>query len=412
MAAADHADTVSLRRVAVVLGLLETFGPISMDLYMPALPRLAADLDTSESLAQATMSACMLGLALGQLVVGPLSDRFGRRKPLLVGVGLFALLSLVCAVTPSIELLLAARFFQGLCGSAGIVIALAVARDLTDGVELVRLLAMLTTVGAIAPIVAPVVGGQLAAVRDWRGIFAVLAGIGVALFALAVTSLPESLPPESRHVQSSAHNFGALLRDRVFLCFLLVGACGGAAFFTYLASISFVLQDSFSLSPQLFSICFAANAVMSVVGAQINRAVVRRAGPARMYAIGTVMTALASLAMLVAVLLGAGLIALLIPLALLMLVGGGTQGNGSALALAAHRERAGTAAALLGTTSFALGPIVAPLVSLGGTSPLSMTLTMTVAYGCAAVLVLLVVLPRLRHPVATAKAQAVSPGGP
>ncbi|MEU5692801.1 multidrug effflux MFS transporter [Actinosynnema sp. NPDC020468] len=388
---------MSLRRIAIVLGLLEMFGPISMDLYLPTLPRLAADLGTSESLAQATMSACMLGLGLGQLVVGPVSDRFGRRRPLLVGVGLFAVLSLVCAVTPSIELLLAARFFQGLCGSAGIVIALAVARDLTDGVELVRLLAMLTTVGAIAPIVAPVVGGQLATVMGWRGIFAVLAGIGALLFVLAVTSLPESLPPGSRHPTSSAHNFGALLSDRLFQRFLLVGMFGGAAFFTYLASISFVLQDSYSMSPQLFSFCFAANAIMSVVGAQINRALVRRAGPARMYALGATLTAVSALGMLAAVVFHAGLIALLIPLALSMIASGTSMSNGSALALADHKDRAGTAAALIGTTSFAVGPLVAPLVSLGGTTPLTMSLTMAVAYGGAALLVWFTVMPRLRR---------------
>ncbi|MBM7773899.1 DHA1 family bicyclomycin/chloramphenicol resistance-like MFS transporter [Actinokineospora baliensis] len=414
MAAADPAVPVSLRRVAVVLGLLEMFGPISMDLYMPALPQLATDLGTSESLAQATMSACMLGLALGQLAVGPLSDRFGRRKPLLTGVALFAVLSLVCAVTPSIELLLAARFFQGLCGSAGIVIALAVARDLTQGVDLVRLLAMLTMVGAIAPIVAPVVGGQLAPYIGWRGIFAVLAGIGVALFVLALTSLPESLPPGARHVKGSGRQFGAVLRDKLFLGFLVVGACGGVAFFTYLASISFVLQESFSLSPQWFSVCFAANAVMSIIGAQINRVVVRRAGPERMYTVGTVITALAAVAMLVTVLVGGGLVPLLIALALLMLVGGVTQGNGSALALADHGERAGTAAALLGTTSFAVGPLVAPLVSLGGTTPLTMSLTMAVAYTAAATLVLVAVLPglrrRSRRVVDVEKLEVVPPG--
>ncbi|SER11927.1 multidrug effflux MFS transporter [Actinokineospora terrae] len=402
---------MSLRRVAVVLGLLEMFGPISMDLYMPALPQLAVELDTSSSLAQATMSACMLGLALGQLAVGPLSDRFGRRRPLLIGVGLFAVLSLVCAITPSIELLLAARFFQGLCGSAGIVIALAVARDLTEGVDLVRLLVMLTTVGALAPIVAPVVGGQLAPIMGWRGIFAVLAAIGVALFVLALTALPESLPPQARHAPGAEMGFTVLVRDRLFLSFLVVGAFGGTAFFTYLASISFVLQDSYSLSPQLFSVCFAANAVMSVIGAQINRVVVRKAGPARMYVICTVATAVAALAMLVTVLFDAGMVALLVPLALMMLVGGGTQSNGSALALADHRDRAGSAAALLGTSGFAIGPLVAPLVSLGGTTPLSMSLTIAVAYGCSAVLVWLVVLPRLRRqPVGVTVAAPVPPG--
>ncbi|GAB3886499.1 multidrug effflux MFS transporter [Kibdelosporangium lantanae] len=358
----------------IVLGLLEIFGPISMDLYLPSLPQLARDLHTSESLAQATMSTCMLGLAFGQLVMGPLSDRYGRRRPLLAGVGLFAVLSVVCAVAPSVEVLLAARFLQGLCGSAGIVISLAIARDLAEGVELVRLLAVLTTVGALAPIVAPVVGGQLATVMGWRGIFGVLAGIGLALFVLAFVAVPDSRGGVSAR----------FVVDRLFLCFLLISTCGGVAFFTYLASISFVLQGTFSLSPQLFSVCFAANAVMSVVGAQVNRAVVRRVGPMRMYALSTVLTALAALAMLVTVLLDAGLVALLIPLGLLMFAGGGVQANGNALALADQGERAGTAAALLGTSSFSVGPLVAPLV---GASPLAMSLTMSVAYGCAAVLV-------------------------
>ncbi|GAA1025277.1 MULTISPECIES: multidrug effflux MFS transporter [Amycolatopsis] len=384
-------------RMAVVLGLLEVFGPISMDLYLPALPQLAGDLRAGQSLAQATMSVCMLGLAFGQLVVGPLSDRFGRRRPLLAGIGLFTALSVVCAFAPSIEVLLTARFLQGLCGSAGIVLSLAVARDLAEGVELVRLLALLTTVGALAPIVAPVIGGQLAAVIGWRGIFGVLAGIGAALLIVAATALPESLPPEARHPRNGRGEFRILLKDPLFLGFLLVSTCGGAAFFTYLASISFVLQDGFSLSPQLFSACFAANAVMSVLGAQVNRAAVRRAGPVRMYVLGTTFTAAAALTMLGAVLFGAGLAALLIPLALLMLAGGTTQANGNALALANHGQRAGTAAALLGTASFAIGPIVAPLVSLGGTTPLSMSLTMTVAYGIATVLLWLAVLPRLRR---------------
>ncbi|GAB3349922.1 multidrug effflux MFS transporter [Amycolatopsis echigonensis] len=383
--------------MAVVLGLLEVFGPISMDLYLPALPQLADDLRTGQSLAQATMSVCMLGLAFGQLVVGPLSDRFGRRRPLLAGIGLFTALSLVCAFAPSIEVLLAARFLQGLCGSAGIVLSLAVARDLAEGVELVRLLALLTTVGALAPIVAPVVGGQLAAVVGWRGIFGVLAGIGAALLIVAATALPESLPREARRRPSGSGEFRVLLKDPLFVGFLLVSTCGGAAFFTYLASISFVLQVGFSLSPQLFSACFAANAVMSVLGAQANRAAVRRAGPVRMYVLGTTFTAAAAVTMLGAVLFGAGLAALLIPLALVMFAGGTTQANGNALALADHGRRAGTAAALLGTSSFAIGPIVAPLVSLGGTTPLSMSLTMTVAYRIATVLLWLAVLPRLRR---------------
>ncbi|MCR6490717.1 multidrug effflux MFS transporter [Amycolatopsis sp. OK19-0408] len=379
------------RRLAVVLGLLEVFGPISMDLYLPALPRLAADLHTSTSLAQATMSICMLGLAFGQLVVGPLSDRFGRRRPLLAGTALFAVLSLVCAAAPSIEVLLAARLLQGLCGSAGIVLSLAIARDVASGVELVQLLAVLTTVGALAPIVAPLAGGQLEPWIGWRGIFVVLAGVGATLFLLALVFLPETLSPGSRGRPSE---FGVLLRDRLFVRYLLVGACGGAGFFTYLTSVSFVLQDGFSLSARTFSLCFAANAAMSIVGAQVNRAVVRRVGPARMYLIATTITALAAAAMLSAALLGAGLAGVLVPLAVILFTGGATQPNGSALAMADHGARAGAAAALLGMSAFAVGPLVGPLVSLNGPGPVSMSVTMTAAYAAAALLAWTTIRPR------------------
>lgn len=154
---------MTTRRAVLVLGALEAFPPISMDLYVPELPRLADDLHTSVSLAQATMSACMMGLALGQLVSGPLSDRFGRRRPLLAGTALFAVFSLLCALAPNVEILLMTRFLQGATGSAGIVVGLAVARDLAEGRELARLLSLLGLVGALAPILAPVAGGQLAA---------------------------------------------------------------------------------------------------------------------------------------------------------------------------------------------------------------------------------------------------------
>ncbi|MFT2017553.1 multidrug effflux MFS transporter, partial [Streptomyces sp. 796.1] len=389
---------MSARRAAFVLGSLEVFGPLSMDLSMPLLPQLADDLHTSESLAQATMSVCMLGLALGQLVAGPLSDRLGRRRPLLWGVALFMVLSLLCAFAPTIEMLLVLRFLQGIAGSAGIVIALAAARDIASGAELARLLSLLGLVGALAPILAPVAGGQLAAVLDWRGLFVVLAGIGLVLLVISATLLPETLPPEQRHdgrFAETGRRFGAVLRDRLFVCFLLVGACTGTAFFTYLASISFVLQDGFGLSPQAFGAVFAMNAIVAVLGSLSNRAVVRRAGPARMYVLGTTATAVAALALLGAVLLDLGLVTLLLLLALVLFCYGVISPNSSTLALSGHGERAGTAAALLGMSSFAVGPIVAPLVALGGTAALTMALTMTVAIVIGCVLVWATVRPRL-----------------
>ncbi|KES04955.1 hypothetical protein BU52_22290 [Streptomyces toyocaensis] len=391
---------MSARRAAFVLGSLEVFGPLSMDLSMPLLPQLAKDLHTSGSLAQASMSVCMLGLAFGQLVAGPLSDRMGRRRPLLWGIALFTVFSLLCSAAPTIEILLVTRFLQGVTGSAGVVIALAAARDIATGIELARLLSLLGLVGALAPILAPVAGGQLAAVMDWRGLFVVLAGVGALLLIVAGTLLPETLPSGLRHrggFADTGRRFGTVLRDRLFVCFLLVGACTGTAFFTYLASISFVLQDGFHLTPQAFSAVFAMNAVVAMLGSLSNRALVRRAGPARMYVVGTTATAAAALALIGTVVAGFGLTVLLVVLALVLFCYGVISPNSSALALAGHGERAGTAAALLGMSTFAVGPVVAPVVALGGAADLTMALTMAVATVLACVLVWTAVLPRLRR---------------
>ncbi|MVO90545.1 Bcr/CflA family efflux MFS transporter [Streptomyces sp. p1417] len=405
---------MSARRAAVVLGSLEVFGPLSMDLSMPLLPQLAKDLHTNDSLAQASMSVCMLGLALGQLVTGPLSDRFGRRRPLLWGIALFTLFSLLCAVAPTIEILLLTRFLQGVTGSAGVVIALAAARDIASGVELARLLSLLGLVGALAPIAAPVAGGQLAAVMDWRGLFVVLAGVGAVLLAVAGTLLPETLPAGARHAggfTETGRGFGKVLRDRLFVCYLLVATCTGTAFFTYLASISFVLQDGFHLSPQAFSAVFAANAVVAVLGSLVNRGVVRRAGPARMYVVGTTATAAAALGLLATVVADLGLAAVLVVLAVMLFCYGVISPNSSTLALGGHGERAGTAAALLGMSTFAVGPVVAPVVALGGAADLTMSLTMAVATTLAALLVWTAVLPRLRRSLDSPPARAHRPDG-
>ncbi|WP_206663619.1 multidrug effflux MFS transporter [Prescottella subtropica] len=401
---APAAPVMSLRRSILVLGALEVFGPLSMDLYMPSLPQLAADLGTSDALSQATMSASMIGLGLGQLVVGPLSDRFGRRPPLLVGVALFAVLSLACAAAPNIEVLLAVRFLQGLAGSAGIVMALAVARDLFDGAELSRLLSMLALVAALAPILAPVIGGQLATVMSWRGIFVVLAGFGAAIFAIGATSLRETLPPERRHgggPAATGRHFAVVLGDRAFVAILTALVFGGITFFTYLASISFVVQNEHHLGPQAFSLIFAANSVASVLGAQLNRALVTRVGPLRMYVAASTATTAAALAMLGFALTGAGLFPVLTALAVLLACSGMSSPNSSVLALESHAAHAGTAAALLGTATFVAGPLVAPLVSLGGANTVTMAVTMVTASVASTVVVWTVVAPLVRRREAT-----------
>ncbi|WP_243408854.1 multidrug effflux MFS transporter [Microbacterium sp. TPD7012] len=384
----------------LVLGMLEAFGPLSMDLYLPQLPQLAASLATTEALGQATMSACMIGLGLGQLVAGPLSDRYGRRLPLMAGVTAFALLSALCAMAPSIELLLLARFLQGLAGSAGIVICLAIARDQFDGVELSRMLSLLFLVSGTAPIIAPVVGGQLARIMDWRGIFWVLGGVGIALLLVVVLALPETLPSAERHgggLRALGGHAGAVVRDRLFLAVLIAAAGGGVAFFTYLSMSSFVLQDEFGLTPQEFSLAFAAGALASIVGGQTSRLVVRRWGPLNVYLGGITTTLVATTMFLVLALIGTGVTGVVAALVGFMLCAGIGGPNGQTLALAHHRARAGTASALLGMATFLFGPVVAPLAAgIGGTDAVTMALTMTVAAAASAFAAWVFVRPAAR----------------
>ncbi|MBN9613493.1 MAG: multidrug effflux MFS transporter, partial [Actinobacteria bacterium] len=338
---------MSVLRLTLVLGALEAFGPLSMDLYMPQLPQLAQSLGTSDAMAQATMSVCMIGLGVGQLGAGPLSDRFGRKPPLIAGVLLFAILSVVCAFAPTVELLLVARFLQGLAGSAGMVICMAVARDLFSGIELSRMLSLLAIVSASTPIVAPVIGGQLARFMDWRGVFAVLAVIGIALLLLAVFGLRETLPPERRHtdafVGGTAAHISVILRDPLFVAILVAGCLGGLAFFAYLSMSSFVLQGEFGLTPVAFSLFFALNALANLGGSQLSRALVRRLGPTRMYLTGQLASGAAGILLLAAAFgrLPAPVFMALLAVYLCAVGLGGP--NGTALALSGHGEHAGTA---------------------------------------------------------------------
>lgn len=234
---------------------------------------------------------------------------------------------------------------------------------------------------------------------DWRGIFLVLAGIGVALPLLAITSLPETFPHAKRQtgpIRQVGNQFVEVFRDRVFVALLLVAACGGVAFFTYLASISFVLQSEMGMSPQAFSVIFAANSIMTVLGSQIDRFVVRKAGLRRMYMVGPTSAAAVSLVVLLIAVVGPHPVLLLSVIALMMCCHGITSPNGAALTLTSHGERAGTAAALFGTSTFVIGPLLAPLASLGGTSSLSMATMIAIGSVAGALLAWTVALPLLR----------------
>lgn len=386
---------MGLLRITLVLGALEAFGPLSMDLYLPQLPQLARTLDTTDALAQATMSVCMIGLGLGQLIAGPLSDRFGRKRPLVAGVILFALLSAACAFAPSIEVLLAARFLQGLAGSAGVVISMAVARDLFHGVELSRMLSLLALVTSLTPIIAPVIGGQLARIMDWRGIFLVLAGVGTVLVFVAQFGLRETLG-EGRHSGSvlgtTVRHTREILRDPLFVALMIAACLGGAAFFSYLSMSSFVMQDQYGLTPQLFSIVFAINALSQLAGAQVSRVFVARVGTARMYLVGQLAGASAALVLLAATLAGAPAVVVIVLLAMFLGANGLGGPNGTTLALGHHGGRAGTASALLGMAMFTAGAVAAPLVSaLAGTSAVTMVASIAAGSGAAALVALLAV---------------------
>src|SRR3954447_23066403 len=250
--------------LAVVLSLLTVFGPISMDLYLPVLPALTADLGSATSTAQLTVTACLFGLALGQLIAGPLSDRFGRRHPLLIGVVAYVGTSVLCAASPTIEALVAARFVQGLAGRVGVVIAQAAGRDLYSGGRLLRYYGRLTVLAGLAAIVGPVLGGQLASVTDWRGIFLFLAAVGVLTLVACLLVFRETLPAGRRAaggLAQTGRDMRRLLSDRLFLGAVLVTGSVNAALFAYLSGATFLLQDVYGLSPQGYSYAFGLNSL-------------------------------------------------------------------------------------------------------------------------------------------------------
>ena len=360
----------STGRLVVILGALSAFGPLSMDMYLPGLPSLTGELGGSASTGQLTLTSCMLGLAVGQLIMGPLSDSLGRRRPLLFGIAGYTAASLACALAPSIGILIALRALQGLAGGAGVVIARAVVRDLFSGARAARMFSLLIVVTGAAPVFAPLIGGQALSVTSWRGIFVVLAAIGVPLMVGTVAWLPETLPPQQRHpggVVATVRTFGALLHDREFTPYALSFSLAFAAMFAYIAGSSFVLEVVHGVSPQVFSLVFATNSVALIAMSQVGAHLVGRLGPRRLLRRGLIGTLVASTATLLVTVTDAGLWPLLIALFVLVGSTGLVYPNATACALASERHRLGSASALLGLGQFGSGAIVAPLAGLAGT---------------------------------------------
>lgn len=375
---AEAATDQPLRlRLIILLGCLASFAPLSIDMYLPALPQVATSLHTTATSVQLTLTACLVGIGLGQLVAGPVSDRFGRRRPLLIGIGMFTVFSLACALAPTLPLLLLARLLQALGGSAGIVISRAVARDLRSGEALARLFSVLMVVNGLAPVLAPLVGGQLIRFTSWRGDFVVLAGLGAALLVATVTILPESLPPSRRRpggVTAAAAVYRQLLGQRAFVAMVLSGGLAFAALFTYISGSPFVLEQHFGLSAQTFSVIFGINALMIIVGARV-----KIGDSARTMQTGLLIITAGAVAAVVALAVGIGL-PLLLPAFVVLMVGYGMVGpTSTALALTDHPHAAGSAAAIYGVNQYLVGGLLAPLGGLGG-RPLTVALVIT---GCA-----------------------------
>src|SRR5476649_581854 len=376
---------------ALVLGSLAALGPLCTDLYLPALPQMALELDTTTAASQLSLTAGLLGLGLGQLIFGPLSDKYGRMRPLLWSLALLLAASLWCAVAPNIDQLIAARLLQGLAGAGGAVLSRAVARDLYNGHELTRFFALLMLVNGLAPIVAPVLGGGLLNFMNWRGIFGALAVISVLLFTFSLLKLHETLPTERRSqggVMVMFRAIGGLLHDRQFMGLCLAQGFTMAGMFAYIGASPFVLQQIYHLSPQMFSLCFAANGAGMVIAAQVSTRVSRRWGELALVKTGLCVAAIGSVSLVIAAALHTPLIMLLIPLFFSVITIGIVGPNAGSLAMQSQGENAGSASALLGVCMFALGALAVPVTGFGSMPALSMALTML---GCYAIAILLFV---------------------
>jgi len=400
-AAAGSMTALGRARLFVLLGGLTAFGPLSIDMYLPALPVIGRDLAASESVIQLTLTACLIGLAIGQVVAGPVSDALGRRRPLLIGVAGYVVASLLCALAPTAAILVALRLLQGLTGAAGIVIARAIVRDLYSGSAAARYFSRLILVMGLAPILAPVVGAQLLRFTSWHGIFLVLALITALLWLGAARALPETLPVERRRSGSlgdTLQTFRRLAADTQFIGYAVAGGLAFGAMFAYIAGSPFVLQGIYGVSPQTFSLIFGLNALGFVITSQINGSLVSRIPPATLLTMGITVTGVAGLALLAVILIGGlGLAAVLLPIFVLVSSIGFVVPNAVALALSRHPEAAGTGSALLGVIQSGIGAAGAPLVGVAGiATALPMAIVIAIS-GVGAVVALLLASAQRRR---------------
>lgn len=353
-----------------VLGFTSAVSPLATDMYLASFGSIQRDLATTASMVQLTLSVFFLGNAAGQLLIGPLSDSFGRRRLLLGSLSLYALLGVALAFTPSIEVFIALRLLLGFTGAAGIVLARAIAADLSEGETAVKALSVISMVGGLGPLVAPPIGGLTHELWGWRGTLATLAAVSVVMLVLAWALIPESLPRESRRPARPGATFtafGSLIIAPRYMLFVLTFVAGFSAMIAYIAASPFVAQQVLGMPPLLYALGFATSGTALVLGNIVNARIAERVGPTRMLGAGALLLLLGTGGMLALVLTGTLAIWSFISCAFLLTAGAGvTMSNASALALAAAAHARGFGAALMGSLQFTLGGLLAPLVGAWG----------------------------------------------
>ncbi|MEH7158949.1 multidrug effflux MFS transporter [Neobacillus drentensis] len=356
-------------QLAILLGSLGLLGPFTIDTYLPSFPTIVNDFHTTASLVQISLTSCLLGLGLGQLFIGPLSDVKGRRQPLLIFISLYLLASITCALAPNIYFLIIARLVQGFAAAGGLVISRAIVRDLFSGRELTKFFTMMVLVGNLGPIVAPIAGGGILAFTNWHGVFLALAIIGAVLLVTVALKLEETLPAENRvpsNLPQIMNNFGSLFKDRTFMGYALTQGFTTAGIFAYVSGIPFVYQNIYGVTPQQFSLLFGTNGLALIIGSQLVGRFADVISERTFLKIGLVTANLSGAILLIALLLKAPLFAVAIPffffIASISIIGT----TSFALAIETQGHIAGSASALLGLLPFVLGSISAPLVGIAG----------------------------------------------
>ena len=349
--------------LVLLLGVLSAFGPFVVDLYLPSLPQLASFFETNASMTQLTLTTAMIGLALGQLLLGPLSDKFGRKKPLIISLVIYIISTVLIVFSPNIETMIVLRVIQGLSSAGSVVISRAVATDLYRGREMTRFFGLLMTINGLAPIISPILGSLLLEYISWKGVFVFLALIGVIVLIFSFR-LKESLSVENRlqgSIFSTFLTFGVIIKNRLFMSYVGIQSFLLGSMFAYIAASPFILQSFYGLSAFIFSLCFGANGAALVIGANVGGKLPNR----KALAIGVLAFVVAALYTIAVLIIQPYWLFVEIGFFAMLLLMGITFPAISSLAMESERQYAGSASALLGFAPFFLGGVVSPLVGIG-----------------------------------------------